>query len=233
MRLSKRIYAIADKVLPGQTVADIGTDHGYVPMILMKNGISPHTIMSDISEGSLSKAIETFKLSGIAESKDSFRVGDGLETIENGEVDCIIIGGLGGFTIKEILETNIDKSKSFSRIIMQPRKHSGHLRYFLYKNGWDIIDEDLASEGKFVCEIITAEPSTVSKREAPYAEDDIRWKYPKEIVLANPELAKKRICWKIESISDEIDSLKASSSDYTDLINTLTDELEYLQNIIK
>lgn len=232
MRLSKRIYAIADKVLPGQSVADIGTDHGYVPMLLMKNGVSPHTIMSDISEGSLSKAIETFELAGINESSESFRVGDGLDTLAEGEVDCIIIAGLGGFTIKEILEADLRKSKSFKRIIMQPRKHSGNLRYFLYVNGWDIVDEAISPEGKFVCEIITAEPSAVDMREAPYPEDDIRWKYPRAIVDADPDLAAKRIGWKIGSITDEILSLQSSSSDYSELIEKLSKERAYLEELI-
>ena len=98
MRLSKRIYALADAVNQGDSVADIGTDHGYVPMLLMRDGRSPRVIMSDISEGSLTKAKETFELSRLADKVDAmdFRIGDGLETVGKGEVDEIIIGGLGG-----------------------------------------------------------------------------------------------------------------------------------------
>ena len=154
MRLSKRIYKIADKVQKGETAADIGTDHGYVPMLLIKNGVSPRTVMSDISSGSLSKAYDTFELAGLNAAPEDFRVGDGLETICPGEVDDIIIGGLGGFTIIGILSDDIAKSRSFRKLILQPRKHSGNLRFFLYTHGWDIIDEDIAPEGKFVCEII-------------------------------------------------------------------------------
>ena len=144
MRLSKRIYKLAEKVHKGETVADIGTDHGYVPMLLVRDGISPAAIMSDISEGSLAKAVETFSLCGLKADPDCFRVGDGLETIAPHEVDDIIIGGLGGFTIIQILSSDLEKSRSFGKIILQPRKHSGNLRFFLYTNGWDIIDEDLA-----------------------------------------------------------------------------------------
>ena len=81
MRLSKRIYAIAQQVNTGESAADIGTDHGYVPMLLMKNGVSPAVIMSDISEGSLAKAVQTFRM-----RHRMFLIllqsGDGLETIE-------------------------------------------------------------------------------------------------------------------------------------------------------
>ena len=158
-RLSKRIYKITEKIAPGESVADIGTDHGYVPMILMQKGISPRAIMSDISSGSLAKAVETFEQAGLDAQPEDFRVGDGLDTINAAEVDAIIIGGLGGFTIIDILQNDITKSKSFSKLVLQPRKHSGNLRYFLYTNGWDITDEDLAKEGKFVCEVLTAVPT--------------------------------------------------------------------------
>ena len=103
-RLSKRIYCVASKVSPGESAADIGTDHGYVPMLLMRDGISPYVVMSDISPGSLAKAKETFTAAGITVPDTCFRVGDGLDTIAPTEVDDIIIGGVGGFTISSILD---------------------------------------------------------------------------------------------------------------------------------
>ena len=233
MRLSKRIYAIAQQVNTGETAADIGTDHGYVPMLLMKNGVSPAVIMSDISEGSLSKAVQTFMECGIAVPDTAFRTGDGLETIEAGEVDDVIIGGLGGLTITEILDADVLKSRSFSKLILQPRKHSGNLRYYLYTHGWDITGETLAPEGKFVCEIITAVPVPgVTEREAPYPEDDIRWKYPSALIEADRELAVKRISWKIDSLAEQIDSLSNSREDSSDLTARLTRDRKYLIDLI-
>ena len=233
MRISKRLYKITQKVSQDETVADIGTDHGYAPMLLIRDGISPHVIMSDISEGSLAKAVETFRICGLDADKDCFRIGDGLNTVEPGEVDTVIIAGLGGFTIIDILSSDLEKSRSFQKLVLQPRKHSGHLRYYLYTKGWDIIDEDLAPEGKFVCEIITAVPSEKTFREALYPEDDIRWKYPPELIKADPELAKKRISWKIGSIDEQIENLKNSSSDTEVLIGKLQKDKAYLQSIIK
>ena len=233
MRLSKRIYKIADKVQKGETAADIGTDHGYVPMLLIKNGVSPRTVMSDISSGSLSKAFETFELAGLKASPEDFRVGDGLQTIGPGEVDDIIIGGLGGFTIIEILSDDIAKSRSFRKLILQPRKHSGNLRFFLYTHGWDIVDEDIAPEGKFVCEIITAVPAEgITAREPLYPEDDIRWKYPEEIMHADPVLARKRISWKIGSIREQIGNLSKSSKDNTEMLEKLSSDMSYLEGLI-
>ena len=233
MRISKRLYKITEKVAQGETVADIGTDHGYVPMLLIRSGISSYAIMSDISEGSLSKAKETFRMCGIDADDNCFRLGDGLSTIAHGEVDAVIIAGLGGFTIINILSSDPDKSHSFHKLILQPRKHSGHLRYYLHTNGWDVIDEDLAPEGKFVCEIITAVPADNTYREPLYPENDIRWKYPAEMINADPDLARKRIGWKIGSIEEQIENLRKSSSDTALRIKELQNEATYLRSIIE
>jgi len=230
MRISKRIYALANNVIDGHSIADIGTDHGYVPMLLMKEGRSPHVIMSDISEGSLAKAKETFAAVHLNDkvSESDFRIGDGLQTIEAGEVDEIIIAGLGGNTIKSILADDEQKSRSFGRLILQPRKHSGTLRYYLYTHGWDIESENLAEEGKFACEIITAVPCGFTLREAPYPENDIRWKYPEGIVTADPELALNRIRWKIGSLEEQESNLSAGAVEHRDIINKIREDHDYL-----
>ena len=230
MRLSKRIYALADNVIAGDSVADIGTDHGYVPMLLLKQGISPRVIMSDISEGSLAKAKETFAACRLEErvSDSDFRVGDGLQTIGYGEVDELIIAGLGGHTIKSILADDEAKSKSFGRLILQPRKHSGTLRYYLYTHGWDIESEKLAEEGKFACEIITAVPAETKDRTAPYPEDDIRWKYPEEIVAADPGLALNRIRWKISSLEEQEANLLSDEGSHLMVLEKIRKDHAYL-----
>ena len=232
MRLSKRIYKISEMIAPGETVADIGTDHGYVPMILIRDGVSPHAIMSDISEGSLAKAKKTFKACKLPAEDDDFRVGDGLRTLSRGEVDAVIIAGLGGHTIVDILSADEDKSKSFAKLVLQPRKHSGSLRYYLYTHGWDISEDTLASEGKFECEIIVATPSDADKRTAPYREDDIRWVYPAEAAMSEPKLALKRINWKLKSINEQIANLKRSRKVQSDeLIEKLQGDADYLTEI--
>ena len=233
MRLSKRIYALADKVIDGDSIADIGTDHGYVPMLLMRQGRSPHVIMSDISEGSLAKARETFAACRLEDKvrESDFRVGDGLQTIEAGEVDELIIAGLGGHTIKNILADDEEKSRSFRRIILQPRKHSGTLRHYLYTHGWDIESETLAEEGKFACEIITALPSGDIHREAPYSEEDIRWKYPESLVNADPELALNRIRWKLSSLEEQMANLSPVEEEHRYILKKIRDDHVYLTKL--
>ena len=231
MRLSPRIYAICEQVHKGETVADIGTDHGYVPMLLVKNNISPSAIMCDISADSLDKARFTFAECGIETDESQFRVGDGLRTLNEAEVDTIIIAGLGGLTIRDLIDDDINKSRSFKRYVFQPRKHSGSLRAYLYSNGFDIESEVLAKEGKFICEIIVAVPSSSIHRELPYHENDIRWSYPSSFEQVDRVMLDKRLDWKLPSIDEEIANLKASKQDRTDLINKLEADKKYLQEL--
>jgi len=216
----------------GESAADIGTDHGYVPMLLVKNNTSPRVIMSDISEGSLAKAKETFRIAGLEADEKDFRIGDGLSTIEPAEVDTIIIGGLGGLTIIDILDADISKSKSYKNLVLQPRKHSGELRHYLYTHGWDISEEVLAEEGKFQCEILLVRPSDEESRMELYPKGDIRWKYPEAMVLENAELAAKRIAWKIGSIEEQIANLESSNKDNSELINDPKSDKEYLEDLL-
>lgn len=232
MRFSKRIYALRDAVKNNETVADIGTDHGYVPMLVVRDGISPYAIMSDISADSLSKAIDTFKAVNIPTTEEQFRVGDGLESISAGEVDDVIIAGLGGHTIANILDADIEKSRSFKKLILQPRKHSGALRVWLYTHGFKITDEILTSEGKFICEIIVAVPTDEIAKDAPYDEEDIRWAYPETLKKADYKYLSKRVNWKLSSIEEQIENLRNSEKNHEEIISDLRDDYYYLEQLL-
>ena len=233
MRFSNRLKALYDAVEKGESAADIGTDHGYVPLMLIRNGISPRVILSDISEGSLAKARENFAVTGVSIPEADFRIGDGLSSIRPGEVDDVIIGGLGGQTIIHILEADPEKTRSFRKLILQPRNSCGELRCFLYCSGFDIANESLSSEGKFICEVITAVRSSGDHREPPFDQHDIRWKYPEEFVYCDPDLLEMRIRWKAGRLSEQIDSLKKSRTDQSERIRLLADQRKYLLELMR
>lgn len=247
MKLSQRLMEMYHQVSPGERVADIGTDHAYIPILLMKNNISPFVIMSDISQGSMYKAQRNCKDQGFGLPDSCFRVGDGLSTIEPGEVDTLVIGGLGGRTIAGILAADQNLTNSFSKLILQPRNNSGELRYYLHLTGWTIISERLAKEGKFICEIITASaPENTSAASSKSAEtnladllkegQDYRWRYPesfKYLSSGQKELLKKRLDWKFGSLNQEIQNLRKSSNNHKSLIDQLEEERDYLKWIEK
>ena len=155
MKLSDRMQVIADHVEQGETLADIGTDHGQIPVWLFARGICPRVILSDLSEGSIRKAKETAAAYQFG-SGLSFRVGDGLKVLEPAEADTVIIAGMGGKLIRQILGADPSHTKSFRKFILQPRKGAGPLRKWLLENGFLIVCEDVVREGRFLPEIITA-----------------------------------------------------------------------------
>lgn len=230
MKISDRIKVICNAVAQGESIADIGTDHAYVPFILYNKNISPQVIMCDISEFSLKKARETFDLAKICLPNDDFRVGNGLSVIKEGEVDNIIIAGLGGATIVEILNSDIKKLRSFKKLILQPRNNSGLLRAFLYKHNIKITSEILVCEGKFICEVIVAETSytELDSKDLPYGMEDIRWKYTNKMLESDLSLLNKKLIRAINSTQNEIANLKRSSSDYGSRIELLYSNLDYL-----
>lgn len=157
--LSDRLQAIADFVLPDESIADIGTDHGFVPIVLLESGRVPFAVLSDINEGPVEKAKSHLAEHSIPESRYALRHGDGLLTVEPFEVSTVIIAGMGGENIIDILAFDIAKTKSFKRLILQPRKRPDLLRKWLYENGFSIIHEKLVKEQEKICEIIVAEPA--------------------------------------------------------------------------
>ena len=157
--LSDRLQAIADFVLPDESIADIGTDHGFVPIVLLESGRVPFAVLSDINEGPVEKAKSHLSEHSIPESRYALRHGDGLLTVEPFEVSTVIIAGMGGENIIDILAFDIAKTKSFKRLILQPRKRPDLLRKWLYENGFSIIYEKLVKEQEKICEIIVAEPA--------------------------------------------------------------------------
>ena len=147
--LTDRLMAMASQVEPGESLADIGTDHGYLPMYLYMEGISPKVIMADVSKGSLNKAKQNCK-EICPDGKFDFRLGNGLKVIKRGEVDNVAIAGMGGVLITEILGKDMGKTKTFKKLILQPRTAQGRLRFWLIKKGFDIVEEQLVREGRFI-----------------------------------------------------------------------------------
>lgn len=169
LKLSDRLQKIADFIEPGESIADIGTDHGFLPIALWERGKSPNVILSDINAGPLEKARANIDKYFPGNEFD-LRIGSGVQTIKPAEVDVIVIAGMGGLLITEILGDDLEKTKSYRKLILQPRNGQNKLRLWLIENGFTIEDEALVKEGKYFCEIILAVPGSENKEIRP---DDI------------------------------------------------------------
>ena len=146
--LDARLAAVAAKVRGGVPVADIGCDHGKLSAFLAQSGKSPHVIAADLRPEPLSKARETIRRAGQAE-KVECRLGDGLAVILAGEVQDIVIAGMGGETIAEILEAAPWTKSSAYHFVFVPATGHPELRRWLYRNGYELQSETPVGQGKY------------------------------------------------------------------------------------
>lgn len=178
--ISKRLNKISSHI-KGNRMADIGTDHGLVPIFLIENKIVDYAIAADISKPSLQKAIDLAKEKNI---ELDARLGDGMEVLkpEDG-IETVVIAGMGGVLIGEILSAS-EISKNV-RLILQPMQGAKELRKYLFENGYEIIDEDVVFEDDRYFEIIVAEYDG-NIREIP---NEIELKIPIQALRKNQEEA--------------------------------------------
>lgn len=154
MKLTPRLKVIADAV-SFKNVSDVGTDHGKIPVYLALNNKADKIIASDINKGPVNSCRRNVKLYNV-EDKVFCRLGGGLSILYEGEVDSIIIAGMGGELISKILSSHINVAYSAKEIIMQPMNGIDKLRKYLYENDFLIIDEFLVREDRRIYTIIKA-----------------------------------------------------------------------------
>lgn len=160
---------LASFVPRGSVVADIGTDHGYLPVFLVSQGISPGAVAADINSGPLEAARSNIRQNGLANKIDT-RLGNGLTVLKPGEADCIVIAGMGGGTIRDILSASPQVALTASRLVLQPMADEGELRTYLINHGWRISAEELLLEDGRLYLILVAEKGTEAIDDPLYLE---------------------------------------------------------------
>ena len=148
LKLDDRLKSAAGFIRQGAVVADVGTDHGYRPIVLINAGHIPFAVATDIREGPLDRARRNARKYG-AEDRMKFELSDGLEFLGTGEyaVDDIVICGMGGETIASIIAASGYAIKKDVRLILQPMTKACELRKYLYSSGFDIEEETLSESG--------------------------------------------------------------------------------------
>lgn len=142
MQLDSRLSAVASLVRKNTKFADIGTDHAYLPVYLIKNGVIDNAIAADLRKGPLENAKETVQIYNLT-SQIQLRLSDGLDNFTDSEVNEIAVAGMGGLLIAQFIErTNWLKNKDI-HLILQPMTHAEELRKTLFDNGFNI-DKEVA-----------------------------------------------------------------------------------------
>lgn len=152
-----RIAAIAELVIKDERAADIGTDHAKLALYMLSAGIVPYMIISDLNNGPFNRALETVAAS-LYSDKIEVRQGNGLTILKQNEVFNVILAGMGGDTIVEILSFDLEKARSFKHYVLQPMSKPQAVRRFLSSQGWPILQEQVVKEKEHLFVIISTCP---------------------------------------------------------------------------
>ena len=149
VKISNRLTTAAALVTQGYTLADVGTDHGYIPIYLLQQKKIPAAIAMDINEGPLERAKEHIALYGL-QAYIQTRLSDGVAALKPGEVEAVLIAGMGGGLVMHILKDGEKVCQSANELILQPQSEIERVREFLREEGYTILAEDMVYEdGKF------------------------------------------------------------------------------------
>jgi len=210
-----RLETIKSMVSKCDTAADVGTDHGYVAEMLLIDNTAKKIIATDLNKGPLNRAIEYLTSKDLSEQCE-FRLGSGLKVISENEADSIIIAGMGGDLIVDILNTSKNISQSAKELILQPMTAIDKLRKYLYDNDFIIVDENIVKEFQHYYFIIKAVPGT-SK-----IEDEIYYEISKHLLEKKDEIMLEYLNKTINTNNTIISNLEKQMNDiYNDKIENL------------
>lgn len=154
--LTPRLQAVADLVPPGQAVADIGCDHGYISAYLVQQGIARHVVAADVRPGPLGACVRLVETLGLT-AQISTKLCSGLTNIDESQCDCVVIAGMGGELIAQILaECPYIHKKT---LILQPMTHPEVVRQFLFTHGFGIDCAKIVQEGQHHYLVLRAVPN--------------------------------------------------------------------------
>lgn len=224
MKLTDRLAAAVSLIPPGTVIADIGTDHAYIPVSVCESGRCPSAIAADIVPGPLAAAVAHVRGAGLTDRIDC-RLGDGLTCLKVGEADGAVICGMGGPLMVRILRDSYDVWQSLRFVVLQPQSEAGALRRYLYEQGWHIEDERLVIDDGRLYEMMRAVPGR--------AEALPDWLYdigPVNWQRRDPLLSRK-IDILMETKSHILEGLKKSRHDVRQRMAAIEKELRFWRDL--
>lgn len=149
IQISRRLQSVAAFVQEGKRLADVGCDHGYIPIYLLQKKKIEKAIAMDINQGPLMRAKEHIQEWGLENYIDT-RLSDGVKALKPNEVQSIVIAGMGGPLMEKILTEGNEVLQTVTELVLQPQSEIGHFRRFLIENGYEITHEEMILEdGKY------------------------------------------------------------------------------------
>lgn len=225
--LSKRLQTVSEHVEPGSRLADIGSDHAYLPVYLAANQIISYGVVGEVARGPLANATSEIQRAGLAEILHP-RLADGLAAIKDGDdIDAITIAGMGGILITHILETGKQKLTGKEKLILQPNVGANVVRQWLMDNRYQLSAEQILEEEGHIYEILTAK-----KVAAPvsYTEKQLRFG-PYLLAEKTPAFVAK---WTSErsQLQRIIDNMKLATSPDQEKIERIERDIQMINEVI-
>lgn len=184
MQLSERLSSVASMVTAGNCLADVGTDHGYVPIYLYERNIIPRAIAMDVNKGPLERArlhIAEYGYQKVIET----RLSDGLAALKAGEADSVVIAGMGGPLMIRILSAYPKVTASLKELVLQPQSEISDVRIWLYEQGYEIVEEHMVYEDGKYYPMFKAVKNPSAKKIS-----ELEYKFGRYEVLKEPDVLK-------------------------------------------
>ena len=207
MQLSQRLSSVASMVTAGNCLADVGTDHGYVPIYLYERNIIPRAIAMDINKGPLERAALHIAESGMKEAIET-RLSDGLTALKPGEADSVVIAGMGGPLIIRILSAHPEVTESLKELILQPQSEISEVRIWLYEQGYEIVEEHMVFEDGKYYPMFKAVKNPEAKKLT-----NLEYKYGKISVLGEPEVLRAYLVREIANKQNILQKLNEETTE--------------------
>jgi tRNA (adenine22-N1)-methyltransferase len=209
MKLSKRLETIASFVPEGSRIADIGTDHGYIPIHLVQEGKAKHAIAMDVREGPLLRAQAHIQEAGL-QTQVEVRLSDGLLKLEENEADCVVIAGMGGELMIHILEAGRDLWESIPYWVLSPHSELDKVRRFLEEQEFFIERETMIKEeGKYYTVMGVSRETRAGNKE----EREISYRYGRSLLESKDPVLKEYLKKEEEQLGQIMKGLSVSSTD--------------------
>jgi tRNA (adenine22-N1)-methyltransferase len=202
MELSPRLLKIASLIPNGETLADVGTDHGYIPLYLFQNDVISYAIAMDVNPMPLKRAEDNICAAGYG-NKCEFRLSDGLEKLSEGEVTSVVIAGMGGLLMIDIIMRGMSVINDDTKLFLQPMIAAPELRLFLFENGFTIENEYVIQEENKFYNIIRALRGT-----SKYNDEDIY--IGRNVKKNSPDVFGEYIKYKHRVCSNIMEGIKKS-----------------------
>ena len=227
MALSKRLEQVLQMIPRCRTVADVGTDHGYMAVACIETEVAQRVIAIDVNQGPLESAKGFVKERKLEQSIEC-RLGDGLGATKQGEVDCAVICGMGGELMQHIITVGPELLETY---VLQPQSHRRELKQFLVDQGYGIVQEECLLEGNQYYDMWLVQRDVISVYDE-LPKESVLWEYGALLQREQSEVWKQHIQRRIKTLQSIVQHMRNTTKS-NDVVETMEQELQALQGILQ